>query len=295
MIKKPGVNVQFERETYNVGGHSSGYLEKTLPVRFDVYVEDINNPEYEKLRVLADIEKYFMNNDCLPNSKGDAVLRGGHVNFSSSQTFGMFEDKPYGKISITMTVVYLQGLFNPYSVYKSTWRPVVYTEPPATVTVSKRLALRDAIVYNLKKIQTADSYNYTIEDRNIGKIERSQENIPAWPFINIKAVSETVDNAANYAWQDRFLHKVMAVEFDCYVKDINGVLLEQEKILADMEDVLLNYYNMPDSDGYQNCQELMLTYNEFIGMESNVPTGLVRIGANVFYVQDKLNPAEVTG
>lgn len=292
LLKYPAVNINFGRELYDVGGHNSGYLEKTLPVTFYVFVKNINEPETEKLRILHDIEKYFMNNDCIPDSNGNDTVRG-HINFSDSQTYGMDVNSPAGRISITMNIVYLQSVFNPARILPSVNYPYLDSRPPESVTISKRKALRDALVYNLKKVSTGDGYNYTINSRNISEIEVSPEKINAYPFINIKNVAESVDNSSNYALQDRFLHKVMTIELDCYVQDINGVLDDKEKILSDIEEILMNNYTLPDSNGRRNCTELKLMYNDFKGMETNVPTGVVSIGINVFYVQDKNNPAEI--
>ena len=90
------------------------------------------------------------------------------------------------------------------------------------------------------------------------------------------------------------MHKVCAFELDFYVKNINDLLQKQEDMLADAEKLFMNNYTIPNSDGYRTVTECMFTHNEVLGMTVNNPNGIVRIGLNCYYMQDKLNPREPT-
>jgi hypothetical protein len=296
MINFPAVNVNFGRERYlnaEQGSGALGYLVKELPVTFFVFVKDINNVRQDEQRIIAGIEKYFLNNRCIPDSDGNSTVIGD-TQITGSGVRGMETNVPTGVVTIDMRIVYHQSILDPTSTSPATTAPTFEGAPPASVTVSRRDALRLAVIRNLKTLTTDNGYNISVGDVN--DMERSVEQFVNYPAVNVKTLPETYVNSMSSVYQDNVLRKEAIFSIDSYLRDVNDILINAEEHIADVEKLFMNYPSIPDSDGRRTCTECMLLSNEFIGMETNVPAGLVRIELKAYYRQTLGDPAQlVTG
>ncbi len=288
----PFVNVSFGVESYDVNGHTTGYLTKSLPVKFEIYVEDVNNIKEKEAKILADIEEYFMNNDNLPNESNVSQLVGDLM-FSGNEMIGIDVDKPFGKIVVNVDLIYLQNVIDPeLSTHNSTDIGML-SGIAGVVKISKREDIRKALIYNLKKIKKSGDYKFNINNENVHELWKSSEQINSYPSICIDNGTEVIKNADDYNLQDRRFHKELDYNLYCYVEDLNDILLAQERLVADIEKVIMNNYTLPDENRNRTLISAYFVNNEIYGMEVNDPIGMIRVKLRCLYKPYVFDPAQI--
>lgn len=290
ILEFPAVNLRVGREEYlNAisGGHSFGRLMKNITIYFDVFCQDINTVWIEKNKVIADIEKYFMNNWYLNDA--DNRKRAINLLFGESIVWGIKDSEPYGGFTVPLTITYTQNILNPADNSMATTAPTPPTDK-VSPTISVRESLREAVLYNLRQIVEGSTYNMTLRtDENVSSIEQILE----FPFVNVREIGETNQGLDDTGMQDRLLHKIRHYEVDVYVQNIEIVYDDQDRILADIEKRFMNNPTFPNEDDKKTCLECMFNYNEPFGIESTDPLGGITIGFDVFYRQDIYDPTNL--
>lgn len=289
---QPACNINFGREDYlNAlpGSHTVGYLQKSVFVNLQFYIKNVNALREEQSKILASVEKYFMNNPWIPDSGGNATAQETQV--MSNMAWGLEATKDYGGIGIPLRVDYRQNLFNPELTTYGT-PPSLPQSFPITISVSVREELRNALLYQIREITTANGYNFNAKtNENI----LSAEQITEYPFVNINVYNETYMNATDLGWQDKRLHKLLSLEMDVWLNSVNSIEEDRDKVVADIEKRLLNNFNLPNSDNKRTCFTSILTFNDPFGIESSQPYGGITVGYDIFYRQDQFNPANPYG
>ncbi|MBU2685932.1 MAG: hypothetical protein KKF27_22035, partial [Gammaproteobacteria bacterium] len=286
----PAVNADFIREEYRnaAGQRSLGWLPKIAYVDLLWNVKNIDSLRAEESKALADCEKYFFNNRHIPDSGGSATVFGDTM-FLGNERRGMEADSPAGQIITHMKITYLQAQLDPTSRVMSTTRPARPPIPPSTVSISRRESLREALIRNLRLITTGGGYKTTTQvNADIKSFEQLMNKVE----VNIYPETEDVLNADDFGLTDNLAHKAIDYRIDANGTSIDKIIEEREKIVADVEYLIMNNWNLPDSSGRSTALECVLTYNESLGIGTDEPNGIMRIGLRCFYRQQILDPTK---
>jgi len=289
-INYPAVNVDFAREDYrNASGQRSlGWAPKMAYVDLKWDVKDINSLSAEESKALADAENYFMNNRHIPDSAGAATVMGDTM-FMSNERRGMEVNIPNGQVITHLRITYLQAQLDPTSFVMSDTRPARPPIPPKSGGVSRRDDLRNALIRNLRLITTASGYKTTMQvNDDVKTFEQLKNKVE----INVHPEPEDVMNAEDFGLSDNLLHKTMSYRIDANGTNINNIVEEREKILADIEYLIANNWSLPDSDSRATALVSMPVYNEPLGIGTDEPNGIMRVGLTCIYRQHLLDPTK---
>jgi hypothetical protein len=294
-VNMPAVNVNFGTETYmnaQQGSNALGYLIKSLPVEFAVEVQDINDVREEEMRVIAALERYFLNNRCIPDSGGAYTVVGNTV-FTGNRVQGMRANEPFGHVIMDMDILYHQNILDPTSVTANGVAPGFNASPPSTVTISRLNELRLAVVLGVQAINGSGAYNLAV--KQVQDVAKSVEQITKYPAVNVLMQAEQYDDSTTPYYQDRVVRKQRVFTVDAYLHNVNDILEEQEQFIADMEYRFMNFPSIPDSAGRRTCTECMFLTNRIFGMKANEPQGRVSMELQTYYRQTLADPSEVEG
>jgi hypothetical protein len=261
--------------------HASGRLFKECLINLDFYLKDANNLDYQRSKILREVEKYLLNNYMLPDENGVPTCNVTLVN--GNTPWGIESTKVYGGMTIEIKVLYEQNLFDPYS---SGIGVTATHSDHGQALFSLRDQVTGALVHNLNIIRKSSGYNknlYTDQNRD----SFSYEVIKNFPFANVISRNEVVTSQG----QDRWVKKTLSYTIDAYLRNVNKINEDIEDILADVEYRMMNNYVLPDVNGNRTCTECYFTFNKPFGIESTQPSGGVQIGMDIFYRQDLENPA----
>lgn len=285
MINLPAVNVTFGRESYlnaTGGATAMGYLVKQLPVSLDVFVSDINNVSESEHRCLSAIERYFLNNRCLPLDSEHTLV--GTLTVSTSEVRGIESVEPRGYISVNLDIVYHQNILDPYSVEPSEVTPVFIALPPVSSPVSRKYSLHQALIRNINTINGLYC---------LGSVQ-SVEQMTRFPHVNLRIVEERSWDADTPMYQDRVNRKHLIYRMDCFLSVVNDLRFVKEDVLARVEQHFMNYFTIPDENGRRTCTECMFLSNQEFGTLSTKVLGGVSIELKCFYRQELHDPAQIT-
>ena len=290
IINYPAINVLVGREVYKnatKGGHVDGFLFKEVQVTLDVFQDNVNDLRTERNQILHDLEKYFLVNYFLPDTGGVGTALNTKV--SNVIIWGTQANIPYGGFTVELLVSYQQNIFNPKS--KAQGRMILANDQ-VTPAISARESIREAPIFNMKKIQTSSDFLLNIGDVNEDLF--SAEEMINFPSVNVGEEQEEHANAFQENFNDLRERRQLPMTIDWFLEDVNDIETKREKALADTESVIMNNFNFPNSAGKTTALESMFTFNEPFGIEGTVPRGGIRIGLTIFYRTDVGDPALVT-
>lgn len=293
MLNYPSVNVNFGAERYTnseTGGNSLGFLVKSLSMTLNCHVKNINDVRENEAKMLADLEKYFLNNRALPGSTGVSTVMGNLVP-SENDVSGMEVNTPQGRRDFTVRIDYLQNLLDPESTSMATTMPAWDSRPPASV-LSRHNAIRIALRNQLLAINVNAGYNYTVGEVNT--VSRSEEQFVNYPAINLTPNPETYNDDATNMYSDVSLRKEIDYNIQVNMKNVNDILEANEKILADIEKRMMNNFTLPDANGRRTVTAAIPVSNEMFGMKVNEPLGGINVVLKCYYRQLRTDPAKLT-
>ena len=90
---------------------NEGLLHNQMTLRFDCYLNDINNPALAQDKMLADVQKYFGTNYKIPDSNGDPTCHECY--YDSCDPWGTERTVPNCGITVRFKVWYRQKRTNP--------------------------------------------------------------------------------------------------------------------------------------------------------------------------------------
>lgn len=290
IVNYPYVNINFLREEYfpsGKGGNALGRIPKKVNIGFDVFINDVNTLSEQRSKIMADMEKYFGTYYYVPDS--DGIPTADNIEFASLQEWGAVPNEPYGGFTVFMNAYYHQAMLDPTSPAQSITRPALESDVNPVISVSIREQIRNALTYQLDQIDSNGQYN---TEMNVGWQVKDIEQIVNFPYAHVRLAEAEYFNATDFRLQDRLLKKVMSLDIDIFVQEVNDAYTAIEEVLADIEKRVLNNFNLPDEDGYRTALEVMFVYNEPFGIESTIPLTGLRIGLNVYYRTDEENPKQ---
>ena len=274
----PAVNIFWGTEKTMEARHSSGWLHKETVAILDFHLENNNDIDTSRNKIVADVEKLLFNNHSLKDSTGNSTCN--QVFFVKNDPWGMESNKIYGGITIELKILYQQNLFDPYSSAQGT--------PPAmneaeTSAYSLRETLSASILWNLTQITKANGYNRNIyADRDI----QSYEQIKNYPFANVIARSEQYITQGT----DRWVRKKIGYIVDIFSLNENQMNEETEALVADMEKKFFGNFFLIDANGSRTCTECYILSSVPFYTEATRPKNGVQFVIDVFYRQDLENP-----
>lgn len=155
-----------------------------------------------------------------------------------------------------------------------------FTVSVAYANESARTKLREAIKWNVQQITAANGYRSTVwqvydPPKNIAQISE-------FPSCNLYWGRESNENDG-IVGNNQLLDIRFSFLLSFVLSDINDQALEQDKILADVQQRFGKYFYIPGSDGNRTAFNSIFRYSEPWSHESQKPRCGIDIEIDVWY------------
>ena len=157
---------------------------------------------------------------------------------------------------------------------------------------SIKLNIREAFSYNLGLITEDNGYNTTI--RRVFDPPVDYERIDDFPAINVHIDEDDIINAndnmlavgGNRPKQLGIYNIIM----DCFFMSENNPQDDQDKILADIQEMFGVNFHVNDSNGNKTAFMVLYAYSEPFGIRNKSPLYGITVAYRVWYRQLLTNP-----
>jgi len=156
---------------------------------------------------------------------------------------------------------------------------------------SVRETIRAAAAWGiLNQISKANGYFNDIGEVNTQEVSYSKRK--KFPSIDLLWGNETYLSNVPGGFTTRTYEKVAPLFIECWLDytESSDMVVEREKMIADIEKYFGTYYYIPDENGTWTAFNCMLNNNVPFGMKENNPKGGVELQLDVYYRTDLTNP-----
>ena len=163
---------------------------------------------------------------------------------------------------------------------------------------SVRTQIREAMAWGIKNtITKSNGYNFNIGEVNVNA-PVNDNGRQAWPSIDIIFLRERYTNNVSGGNSCGGYNKIATIlleghlfENQCSLNP-EGIVLQREMYIADIEKYFGTYYYIPDSDGNWTAFNSIVINNNIFGIESTEPKGGVEIELEVYYRIELTDPTQ---
>jgi len=155
---------------------------------------------------------------------------------------------------------------------------------------SARSRIREALVYNIKRIKKAAGYNNDISE--IFTNRPSLDQMKLFPSVYISLENEKIELFERQTSTFKTIQKNMRVVLFIMLYDAVDMAVAQDKIIQDVEGVIGNHFGLPHPDGECTCFTSQVTDIVPFGDKATKPKGGVIITLNVRYQQLRQDPTQ---